>query len=106
MLKAQWFHKVSHEIVATITTALRRAPARCALITASCLVSNQTRVKSRRLWTCCLIFHLQKQDRDIDRVANLIRRRTIEQITDKPMAVCRHGNEINLFLPRQFNDLV
>jgi hypothetical protein len=33
MLKAQWFHKVSHEIVANTTVALRRAPARRALIT-------------------------------------------------------------------------
>ena len=52
------------------------------------------------------IFYFEQQHRDLDRVANFVRRRAIKNIADKPMTVRRHRDKIDPFLTRKLDDSI
>jgi hypothetical protein len=53
-----------------------------------------------------LVFYFQKQHRHIYRVPHFVHRRAVEDVADETMAMCGHGDQINILFAGQFNDFV
>src|SRR5687767_15429503 len=57
------------------------------------------------LLICFMSRRTQKQNRHPNGVSYLVDRRAVDDIGEESMAVCRHGDQIDPFLSRNFDDL-
>ena len=52
------------------------------------------------------LFGAHQQHGDIDGMAHLVGSRAVQNVANKAVPVCRHGNQIDLFLAGELDDFI